>query len=173
MATDDERREVAVALRAYDGSGATADTIGEITALIIGAGDDEGWTWAQVYARLVDLIDPDCEEGRYEGVRTARPMDRGALMALAEEMETKEPDFGSSSSNPNPPYVRTVYAALLPIYAHRIREACGEAANGVPTGRRVSGCGEAAGPQAGGSSGRPCAVARAAKYYVSGDGVRA
>ena len=76
--TDDERRRVAAALRAYDGKGADADTIGEVTAIIIGAGDADGWSWREIYARLADLIDPDCEDGRYEGVHTARPVDRGA-----------------------------------------------------------------------------------------------
>ena len=57
--TDDERRRVAAALRAYDGKGADADTIGEIMAIIIGAGDYEGWSWREVFARLADLIDPD------------------------------------------------------------------------------------------------------------------
>lgn len=38
-------------------------------------------------AYLADLIDPDCEEGRYSVARTARPVDRDALLALAEELE--------------------------------------------------------------------------------------
>ena len=59
MGTDDERRRVAAALRAYDGKGVDADTIGEVTAIIIGAGDADGWSWREIYARLADLIEPD------------------------------------------------------------------------------------------------------------------
>ena len=59
MATDDERRRVAAALREYDGRGADADTIGEVTAIIIGAGDADGWSWREIYARLADLIEPE------------------------------------------------------------------------------------------------------------------
>ena len=169
MVSDDERRCVAAVLRAYDGSGATADTIGEITALIIGAGDDEGWTWAQVYARLADLIEPastssdrgrtpDPTErgidsihewcrGRLEGAdgaedylycsimsaieeyrhpervtaRTARPMDREALLSLADELDRSlgwcEPDADSC--------VKVKVSRLLDV-SRRIREACGE-----------------------------------------------
>lgn len=108
MATDDERKLVAAALRTYDGSGATADTIGEITALIIGAGDDEGWTWAQVYARLADLIEPSDAS---QSCRDTVACDREALLALADEMDA-EKNF-----------------VLVGGYARRIREACGEAAS--------------------------------------------
>lgn len=40
---------------------------------------------AALYSLLADLIDPDCEEGRYSVARTVRPVDREALLALAEE----------------------------------------------------------------------------------------
>lgn len=59
MATDDERRRVAAALRMYDGKGADADSIGEVMAIIIGAGDLKGWSWREVFARLADLIEPE------------------------------------------------------------------------------------------------------------------
>ena len=77
MTTDDERQLVAAALRAYDGSGATADTIGEITALIIGAGDDEGWTWRQVYARLAELIEPSDTSHACRDTVACDPTERG------------------------------------------------------------------------------------------------
>ena len=66
-------------------------------------------------ARLADLIDPDCEDGRYEGVRTARPVDRDALLALADDID-KQTDGG-------------MFDAWLEdghYIARRIREACGE-----------------------------------------------
>ena len=112
MATDDERRRVAAALRAYDGKGADADTIGEVTAIIIGAGDADGWSWREIYARLADLIDPDCEDGRYEGVHTARPVDRDALLVLADGLCDGYP-YGLSHGG-------------LEQLARHIREACGE-----------------------------------------------
>lgn len=57
--TDEERRFVAAALRAYDGKGVDADTIGEVTAMLIGAGDAGGWSWREIYDRLADLIEPE------------------------------------------------------------------------------------------------------------------
>ena len=73
MVTNDERRRIAAALRAYDGKDANADTIGETMAIIIGAGDFEGWSWREVFAHLADLIEPSC--------------DRDELMELAEELD--------------------------------------------------------------------------------------
>lgn len=58
MATNEERRAVATALRVYGGKGADADTNGEVMAIIIGAGGFEGWSWREVFARLADLIEP-------------------------------------------------------------------------------------------------------------------
>ena len=68
MGTDDERRRVAAALRAYDGKGVDADTIGEVTAIIIGAGDADGWSWREIYARLADLIEPDTTTDTTKGI---------------------------------------------------------------------------------------------------------
>ena len=171
MVTDDERKFVAAVLRAYDGSGATADTIGEITALIIGAGDDEGWTWEQVYARLADLIEPAptssdrgptpdptergidsiydwcferiegadgaedylycsimsaIEEYRHPGrvtARTARPVDRRALLRLADKVfEDTEGDM-STRGKLMPAFIA---GQCLRDVASRIRVLCGE-----------------------------------------------
>ena len=67
-------------------------------------------------ARLADLVDPDCDDGRYEGVHTARPVDREALLALTDEMGL---------------FARTVpYQSAgkrVATFARRIRECCGEA----------------------------------------------
>ena len=62
---------------------------------------------------LADLIDPDCEDGRYEGVRTARPVDRGALLVLADELD----DCGLDGWDCGPVDVGG--------FDRRIREACG------------------------------------------------
>ena len=84
MATDDERREVAERLRELDYSDLQESLIcAYLDALGINGYED----WIGIAHRLADLIDPDCEEGRYEGVHTARPVDREALLALADEMD--------------------------------------------------------------------------------------
>lgn len=74
-------------------------------------------------ARLADLIDPDCEDGRYEGVRTARPVDRDALLALADEMERRAdlPSLTVAGQD-------LVFSEFLVGYARRVRKACGEGA---------------------------------------------
>lgn len=89
MATDGERREVAARLRGgYD---VVSDAHGRfwLNGTLFGmdmtARSEE--CIRDGLARLADLIDPDCEDGRYEGVRTARPVDRGALLELADETD--------------------------------------------------------------------------------------
>lgn len=67
-------------------------------------------TYADMFDRLADLVEPSC--------------DRGALLALADEMEGGFLLFGSTKS------ARQVFDFLsdkLGEYARRIREACGEA----------------------------------------------
>lgn len=109
MATDAERREVAARLRGgYD---VVSDAHGRfwlngtLFGMDITARSEE--CIRDGLARLADLIDPDCEDGRYEGVRTARPVDREALLALADEMDA-EKNF-----------------VIVGGYARRIREALG------------------------------------------------
>ena len=70
--------------------------------------------YEELHDRLADLIDPDCEEGRYSVARTVRPVDREALLALADELEEGDVTY----------LVSTQY--VLDEYARRIREACGE-----------------------------------------------
>lgn len=122
MATDAERREVAARLRGgYD---VVSDAHGRfwlngtLFGMDITARSEE--RIRDGLARLADLIDPDCEDGRYEGVRTARPVDRGALLELADEME--EEGVGAFST--------TVRGGWLVDSACRIREACGEVHDG-------------------------------------------
>ena len=108
MATDDERREVARRLRELSDDSTYPDLIGAIA-------DHDGWYAATDAAdRLADLIDPDCEDGRYGGVCTARPVDRDALLALADEIE-RTADFDTG-----------IDPRVLLSFARRIREACGE-----------------------------------------------
>ena len=113
--TDDERREVAARLRGgYD---VVSDAHGRfwlngtLFGMDITARSEE--RIRDGLARLADLIDPDCEDGRYEGVRTARPVDRDALLALADEMARLAMSAGH-------PYVAKSY---LMRYASRIRKA--------------------------------------------------
>ena len=124
---DEERREVAHRLRKH--SGAKLFT-GDDVERLIGA-ESSGFRPEDAdknYNLLADLIEPPTQCPYYHSDRHHCSayddvVDRDALLALADDMEQKEPDFGSSDSNP--PYVKTVYASLLPIYAHRIRKALG------------------------------------------------
>ena len=94
-------------------------------------------------------------DGMPEGEPLPPIVDREALLALADEMD----HWALTCDH----YDRQVSPLDVTKYARRIRESCGEAANGVPTGRRVSGRVEGSGPQAGGPSGPRCAGARAEK----------
>lgn len=125
MATDDERREVAARLRGgYD---VVSDAHGRfwlngtLFGMDITARSEE--RIRDGLARLADLIDPDCEDGRYEGVRTARPVDRDALLALADEMERRAdlPSLTVAGQD-------LVFSEFLVGYARRVRKACGEGA---------------------------------------------
>lgn len=67
---------------------------------------------------VADLIDPDCDEGRYEGLRTVRPVDREELLRLAEELE-------GTTRHLNVWQAPFLNAAETRDIARRIREACG------------------------------------------------
>ena len=125
MPTDDERRRIAAALREYasfdcEDEGEEECLVdcadwGERVLNLLGCGDTEG----ECYAALADLIDPDCEEGRYEGLRTVRPVDRDALLALADEMTWCYEGAASAEGD------GMVGAWVVMQYADRIREALG------------------------------------------------
>ena len=115
MATDDERREVAERLRELRSgwsSGECYYTIIHALGLPDTSRDDGGHA---LYSLLADLIDPDCEEGRYSVARTARPIDREALLALADDVDGAADDSGGFEP----------LAGMLRDIARRIREACG------------------------------------------------
>ena len=102
--TDEQRRSAAARLRECGGgwtSGTCYYTIIQAIGLPDTSREDGGHA---LYAALADLIDPDC----CEDARPSRPVDREALLALADDLETYR----------------------LPIsgiaVADRIREACGE-----------------------------------------------
>lgn len=127
MATDDERRRVAAALRkvrvfTLEGRQEDGSAIGWQVALmsdlskVVGVDDDIGF---DTFARLANLVDPDCDEGRYEGLHTARPVDREAVLDVAESMDSYAWLMVQLG-------VDTVPEVLLG-FVRRIREACGEA----------------------------------------------
>ena len=79
MVSDDERRSVAERLRHEVGCGSSWPGM-ERLGLILGIKREPRTGWeGRFLARLADLIDPDCEEGRYIVARTVRPVDREAL----------------------------------------------------------------------------------------------
>ena len=89
--TDDERRLVAERLRSFvtdDSVYADVDACRVLYSIGLYYKDiDRIYFSGFDVARLADLIEPDCDEGRYEGARTARPVDREALLELADELE--------------------------------------------------------------------------------------
>ena len=136
MVSDDERRRVAERLR-----GDPCDTlIPYRTGIHLGMGCHEAanrfWDMCEriksagdydiahsTRSVLADLIDPDCEEGRYSVARTVRPVDREALLALADELDRD----GSLQRERQKAGERWFIDGLdVREYARRIREACGE-----------------------------------------------
>lgn len=118
MPTDDERLEVAERLRV--GADRQSDHTMSVYLCLAVLGDDfaerfnRGELRRELFDRLADLIDPDCDEGRYEGVHTARPVDRDALLALSGYLDAVSLCGWASG----PVNVGEI--------ARRIREACGE-----------------------------------------------
>ena len=122
MATDDERRRVAERLRMSDDRDAAGFDC--LLANAVRGHDFCETPCEECHGRLLDeladLIDPDCDEGRYEGLRTVRPVDREALLRLADELDRSlgwcEPDERGCAH---------VKVGRLREVARRIREACG------------------------------------------------
>ena len=118
LPTDTERREVARRLRRFvtdDSVYADVDACRVLHSIGLYYKDiDRIYFSGFDVARLADLIDPDCAEGRYSVARTVRPVDRDALLAVAETLE----DCAGRGSD-----LTTLGYSCL---AKRIREACGE-----------------------------------------------
>ena len=120
--TDDERWRVAEMLRMSDERDAAGfDCL--LAEAVMGRDFCETpceHCHGRLLGELADLIDPDCEDGRYEGVHTARPVDREALLALADEMDhpIRQAVWNQTAG------VRREH--IMAEYARRIREACGE-----------------------------------------------
>ena len=133
MPTDDERRAVARRLREYVDlpDDWWADTYSGFYVEKCAFGDVERHRESELFARLADLIDPDC--GTQEADSSPVPehnadlskmVDRDALLALAEEIE-----YGAGSDDGEhhdlPAIMVAAVARKQMEYARRIREALG------------------------------------------------
>ena len=124
MVTDDERREVAERLRGISRDvkfWGGVDPLHYVKKGVFGDVDRHGPN--ETIDRLADLIDPDCDEGRYEGLRTVRPVDREALLELADALED---GFGMTGS-PSAAQLKVLAGINVELraYARIIREALG------------------------------------------------
>lgn len=97
MITDEERRAVTRRLRRsrseWSGMGWRLWLGPKFCAVVLSDGNRDELEDAA--HRLADLIDPDCEEGRYSVARTVRPVDRDALLELADEMDAYSGHFST------------------------------------------------------------------------------
>ena len=116
MATDEERREVARRLRRADADGLDYDTAW--CWVLDDALATKGLGWSETFRHLADLIEPAPTSSD-----TAPTCDRGALLALAEEMDKTAPDYSSWEVCEGTD--RSITDEVRD-YASRIREACGE-----------------------------------------------
>lgn len=95
MATDDERRAVAERLRRAWANVSDKNPVRHHMRVLyeiyaaVGLNDD-GVDAIDLFDRLADLIDPDCDEGRYSVARTVRPVDRDALLELADIVRCRD-----------------------------------------------------------------------------------
>lgn len=132
MVTDDERRKVARRLRELHLGGGSKDLIERTLSDAIGAWRRSGMSWDFITERLADLIEPSIpadpgEAGlaSVEGFireRTEKPVDRDALLELADEIEA---GFRLECSTGPAHMVVDLVNIEMGKLAHRIREACG------------------------------------------------
>ena len=137
MATDDERRRVAAALREYASFDCECEDEEEFSVDCADWGErvinllDCGDTEKECYAYLADLIDPDCGtaeaptsrvpecDGTRGRLARALDIDLPALLALADEMRRNTQGMLSDDK---------VDASDIWYYEHLLRKACGESA---------------------------------------------
>ena len=119
MVSDDERRRVAERLRGEVGCGSSWPGM-ERLGVILGVEGGPGFP-RRFLSRLADLIDPDCEEGRYSVARTVRPVDREALLELSEDVT----EAAAMATAVDASKGAEMLAEMLLDIARRIREALG------------------------------------------------
>lgn len=114
MTSDTERREAARRLRDKKAECEERGYPWMCDDLILALGYDHDYEAGdEIFDRLADLIDPDCEEGRYSVARTVRPVDREALLALADEMDDLAEAWGGKyPTNRVAAYARSIREAL-------------------------------------------------------------
>ena len=136
MATDSERRRVAERMRA---SADKYDFCASNIALdmgIVGSDYSEGYNARHrlAWLRLADLVEPDCDEDRKD-FQPNDTCDRGALLALADEMASFSRDVGcpscAASGQPECSCGVECRVSISHSAARRIREACGDARGGA------------------------------------------
>ena len=122
MTSDDERREVAERLRRAWANVSDKNPVRHHMRVLyeiyaaVGLNDD-GVDAIDLFDRLADLIDPDCDEGRYSVARTVRPVDRDALLELADAVHGMGVDCDAKENY--------AFGCTLQAIAERIREAVG------------------------------------------------
>lgn len=122
MTSDDERREVAERLRRAWANVSDKNPVRHHMRVLyeiyaaVGLNDD-GVDAIDLFDRLADLIDPDCDEGRYSVARTVRPVDREALLELADAVHGMGVDCDAKENY--------AFGCTLQAIAERIREAVG------------------------------------------------
>ena len=100
MVTNDERREVAKALREanfYMSYRSKRDMWDELRR-IVGEYRDTPFGGVYTFARLADLIDPDTTTNTTKSPELTTKCDRDALLALADEMTVEKGDIWRWSS---------------------------------------------------------------------------
>lgn len=131
MPTDVERREVARKLRGIDFSDVLFDS--ELVDAIehVCGSKRKRRDFVKIVDRLADLIEPspscefwDAEEQECYSIRTVQPVDRDALMALAEEMVEMLRLGAFTGEGLDAKWCRELHDS----YGRRIRKACGEEA---------------------------------------------
>ena len=133
MATNDEKRRVAAALKHY----AYSDIGGGLLPSLKDAAEVKKGTWRTLFLRLADLIDPGLTEvnGGVDGVNgvDGAGVDRDALLALASGLEADADRIIMAAKNARFEGGPRMCEAKHDAYEWRsiarcIREACGEVA---------------------------------------------